>query len=333
MVDRYGYKRLVLAGAAVQAAFAILRIADGSFATLLVAQIGVACAQPFIVNGITKLVADWFETAHGAIANGVGTIGMFLGMAIAMAATPVLVESYGMKPAMIVFATIAVIAAVAFALGARERQPIAAEAPGPLFRGLFGRDLVLLYAISFLGLGFFNGLTTWLEPIVAPNGIGSVDAGVLGGVLIVAGIVGAGVVPALSDRIGRRKPFVVVCAVAALLTVYPLCTSREYRLVLALGGALGFFFLPAYALLLEMCAELAGASAAGRATGILMLMGNAGGVVVSVAMPLVKGDAPTYLAAVWLLMGTVAVAIVLALVVRETFSRHRPHSSDEHRPA
>lgn len=318
MIDRRGYRATVGVAGLVQAAFACLRIADGRFVTLLVAQIGIAVAQPYIVNGISKLVADWFEPAHGAIATGIGTVGMFLGMAIAMGLTPVLEDAVGLRATMAVFAALAVAAGLAFAALARERGTTEPEAHVPL-RDLLRRDLVLLFLLSFLGLGFFNGLTTWLEALLAPNGIDAVQAGSVGAVLIVGGIVGAGVVPAVSDKLRRRKPFVLACACAALVLVYPLCTTRSQGRALVLGGLLGFFFLPAYALLLEMTSELAGAASAGFATGILMMMGNAGGVVVAVTMAVLKGDGPSTASSVALLLGTLVGSVVLAALVRETF--------------
>jgi hypothetical protein len=84
---------------------------------------------------------------------------------------------------------------------------------------------------------------------------------------------------------------------------------------------LGFFFLPAFALLLDMCASVAGEAAAGGATGLLMLFGNGGGVLVIVAMVVVKGDAPTFERAEWLLAGVAAVAVALSLGVRETLQK------------
>lgn len=96
-----------------------------------------------------------------------------------------------------------------------------------------------------------------------------------------------------------------------------MCSSGNYTLVL--GAVLGFFFLPAYALLLEMSAELAGPRLTGSATGILMLTGNAGGVIVIIAMQVVKGDAATWHTPVLLMIGLLALALVLALLVSETF--------------
>ena len=245
-----------------------------------------------------------------------------------MAATPPLAAALGLRGAMIVFCAVGAAVAALFVAVVRESAdgeapasaPAAtAPAAGALRRLLENRDLVLVFSLCFLGLGFFNGLTTWLEPILARSGIGAVEAGTVGGLLIIGGIGGAAVIPALSDRFRRRKPFLVLCAVGALLTLHPLCTVRSYPLLLVLAGALGFLFLPAYALLLEMSAELAGPALAGSATGILMLTGNAGGVAVIILMPVIKGGGASWMPAVWLMLGLLGVALLLSLIVAETF--------------
>jgi predicted MFS family arabinose efflux permease len=323
LIDRRGYRFTVGLGCAGMALGALVRIDDARFAFLLAGQIVIAVAQPYVVNGISKLVADWFSPEQGAIATGLGTMGMFLGMAAGMAATPALVSAIELRATMIVFAGVTVASAVLFAIVVhpnREAPPVATEAQsgfGPLLRD---RDLGLLLLLSFLGLGVFNGLTTWLEPILAPHGIDAEKAGLIGGALILGGIFGAVAIPALSDATRRRKPFLIVCAAAALATIYPLCTGDRYAVLLALAGLHGFFFLPAFALLLEMSAQLAGARNAGAATGLLMLAGNAGGVVVVVAMPLVKGGAD-YHGAVWLMTALLLVTLLLALLAPETFRK------------
>jgi nitrate/nitrite transporter NarK len=320
LVDRRGYRFAVGLGGTVTALFATLRIWDEHFATLLVAQVGIAVAQPFVINGISKLVADWFSEEHGAIATGIGTMGMFLGMAVAMAVTPSLVASTSLSTAMLVFAVVAWLAALLFWAFGRERST---QRSGAIPKGaglaplLRDRDLRRLFMLAFLGLGFFNAFTTWLEPIMAPQGFDAESAGAVGGTLIAGGIVGSVVVPALSDRLKRRKPFLLLCALLALPTVYPLCNTRSQALALGLGFALGFVLLPAFALLLEMCSERAGREQAGNATGLLMLMGNAGGVVMTLCVDLVRGGRASYAASVWLLMGALAVTVLLATTVRE----------------
>lgn len=321
LTDKRGYPLAVGAGAGLMAVGALVRIADGSFAALMVGQVLIALAQPYVVNGINSLVADWFEPAQAAIATGLGTMGMFLGMAVGMAATPPLVEGHSLRFAMVVFAA----ASVAIGLLCVWAVRANASAPArPALNETAGvrvvaaqRNLWPMYALAFTGLGEFNGLTTWLEQIVAPRGIDSEGAGYVGGVLIVGGIVGAVVVPAISDAVKRRKPLLLLCAAAALATVYPLCHASSLKTMLILGAVNGFFFLPAFALLLEMTSSLAG-RLAGAATAVLMLLGNAGGVVVIVVMPLLK-EGQSYDRAVLLLVGLLAVATALAATARETY--------------
>jgi MFS family permease len=181
--------------------------------------------------------------------------------------------------------------------------------------------LTLVFVLAFLGLGFFNGFTTLLEPLLAPNGVNAEQGGLVGAMMIVGGIAGSVVIPALSDKLRRRKPFVLACTAVAASVLWPLCSSRQLAVMLVLAAVLGFFFLPAYALLLEMCSELAGRESAGYATGVLMLAGNLGGVVMITAMQLLRGAAGTYQPAIWLLLGALLVALVLASAVRETFGR------------
>jgi predicted MFS family arabinose efflux permease len=329
LIDRLGCRKVVGRGALATAGFALLRIYDESFWVLFAAQIGIAIAQPYVTNGVSKLVADWFDESRGAIATGIATMGLFLGMAVAMALTPVLVLATSLRTAMSVFAAVAAVAAVVFVAVVKD-PPAAPHAvtttPRSLRQLLRSRDLVIVLALGLLGLGMFNGLMTWLELLLKPQGIDAEQAGLVGGALIVGGIVGAAAIPALSDAAKRRKPFVVACTAFAVLLVVPLCRGSHLPTLLALATAFGFFFLPAYALLLEMCSELAGHASAGYATGLLMLAGNAGGVLVIEGMHATMGADGEHGSAIAVLLASGVVALGLSLLVSETFHT-RAHSA------
>lgn len=322
-VDTRGYRLAIGGGGFVMSAFAALRIYDDSFWILLAGQIGIAVAQPFIVNGISKLVVDWFDPQQGAIATGLGTMGMFIGMAAGLAATPPLVTSFGLRGAMAVFAAITLVASIVFWVVVRS-NPAAPPAEAPATTGgelrslLRDRRLVVLFALALFGLGEFNGLTTWLEEILKPQGFDSEGAGLAGGVLVLGGIIGAVVIPSLSDKLRRRKPFVILCSAGGLATLYPLCTSADQTIVLVFAALHGFFLLPALALLLDMSARLAGPARAGSATGLLMLVGNAGGVVVPIAMQAARGDAKTFQSGVYMLLGVLAALVMTSFGATET---------------
>jgi predicted MFS family arabinose efflux permease len=317
LIDRRGYKFTIGVGGVITLIFSCLRIYTGSFWVLLLAQTGIAIGQPYIMNGISKLVADWFDRCETGMATGLGTVGMFLGMAVGMAVTPLLVSNMGMQKTMLVFALITAVSVAAFLVFSRENEPAAQKAAGEgilldswaLFKI---KDLAILFAMSFLGLGFFNGLTTWLEPILAPNGISAEKAGLIGAFLIFGGIAGSAIIPTLSDKFGRRKHFTMFCFFATLLFVYPLCTDAHLTRLIIFSGLVGFFLLPGYALMLAMTEEISGAERAGMTTGILMLAGNAGAVVVVIAMEMVKGGAATWKNAVFLMMGLLLAGFVLS---------------------
>jgi len=60
-------------------------------------------------------------------------------------------------------------------------------------------------------------------------------------------------------------------------------------LAAVVGGLLGFFLLSALPVLLAFSEEVTGAALTGTATSMLLLLGNAGGVVVTLAMEAIKG--------------------------------------------
>ena len=328
MTDKKGYRASLLFGTALMAVFSALRIYFESFWLLFVAQVGIAIAQPYVVNAVSKLVLDWFGKDQEAMATGLGTMGMFIGMSLGMAATPPLVESIGIERTMALFCAVSVIVFLACLRwvipnpAKNQTIELTTQSFWADSKVLFKNgDLVAIFMISFLGLGYFNGLTTWLEPILAPRGMNSVQAGIVGGVLIFGGIFGAAIIPALSDKTKKRKPFLILCVAVGLIALYPFTMSSNYSFVLILAAIQGFFFLPAYALLLEMASELSGPKLAGSATGILMLTGNAGAVIVIVAMEAIKGDQPTFDRSILLLLGLLALALVFSLKIRETFHK------------
>ena len=319
LTDRKGYKYAIGLGTVLMAVFSCVRVFTGSFWILLLAQTGISLGQPYVVNGITKLVMDWFPAEQATLATGLGTVGLFFGMSLGMAATPIAMDAFGFSATMAIFAAISVVSCAAFLLLCRERST-GGETAG-ISREFWPRmrnpSLVLLCGISFIGLGFFNGLTTWIEAILATNGIGSVQAGIIGGLLIIGGVFGSALIPALSERFRKRKPFLIASILIAAATLFPFCRSANYHALLAWSFLNGFFFLPAYALILDMTSLEAGQRWAGSATGVLMLAGNAGGVIVIVAMGWLKGDSVSFPSALPFLLTLLGAAALASIFTRE----------------
>lgn len=68
------------------------------------------------------MISDWFPKEQTALATGIGTVGMLIGMAIGMGLTPVLNNSIGFNQTMIVFAIISLALTGIFILFGKENQ-------------------------------------------------------------------------------------------------------------------------------------------------------------------------------------------------------------------
>jgi cyanate permease len=208
-------------------------------------------------------------------------------------------------------------AAVAFLAAARERAPDSASLP--MFEGLKSmlrnRDFLLLLVIFFIGLGLFNGVTTWIEAIVRPRGFDSTQAGLLGGAMLVGGILGAVVVPLVSDGLRRRKPFIVLALFGLLPGLAGLTFARSYWLLLASGFWFGFFLLAAGPVGFQYGAELTRPAPEGTSNSLLVVMGQVSGILFIFAMDALPG---TMTAALLALMALSAAAGVLACLLRES---------------
>ena len=322
LIDRRGYRFAIGGGAVVMAISSLIRLGDVSFWALLAGQTGIALAQPYIVNGVSKLVMDWFDAEEGALATGLATMGMFIGMAAGMATSAALPKAIGLHATMGIFGLISVAAAILFLVVVRPNgaatAPGSAEPSGGLLQLLGNGQLRLLTILIFLGMGEFNGLATFLEQILGAHQVSPSDAGNVGAVLVGGGIVGAVVIPGLSGWLGRRKPFLLLAVGVALLTLYPLCEASDLKTLYVLSAVHGFFFLPAVALMLDLAAQIAGPALAGASASLLMLAGNAGGVVIILAGQALLDPDATARGVVILLIASLAIASALGLSLTET---------------
>ena len=61
LIDTYGIRVAVGIGAALTGVFGLLRgLLAPNYSLVLIAQIGIAIGQPFILNAVTKVAARWF---------------------------------------------------------------------------------------------------------------------------------------------------------------------------------------------------------------------------------------------------------------------------------
>ncbi|MDY6794570.1 MAG: MFS transporter [Actinomycetota bacterium] len=340
IIDRKGYRYAIMIGAVLTAAFSFLRLFAGNYPLVLIGMIGISIGQPFVLNGITKLVSTWFPTEESALATGLGALALFMGMIVALAVTPALLEAFGegqlssLRWIVLIYSLAALAGLILFALLAKARPPrppkrteqeiVSGEVAinWKSIRTIFGlHNFRILCVIIFVGNGAFIGIMQLIEKIMEPKGISNDTAGFIGSVVVVAGVVGCIVLPSISDRIMRRKPFVLLAAAAAVPTVFLIGALDNTALIYVISGLMGFFLLSAYPVVLAFAEETTGAALTGTATGILLLLGNAGGVVLTLVMEGIKGAAGgtsgSFFWAMFFLAVIFAAVFTVALWLRE----------------
>ena len=326
VIDTRGFKTAVGIGAVLSAVFALTRgIFASNFTIVFLSQVGIAFGQPFVLGSITKVAARWFPVKERATASGLGTLALYLGPLAAMLLGPFLVLRIGLPRMLMAYGLATAAAAVLFFVLAREHPPTPA---GPderilMFDGLKSmmrqRDFIFLLIMFFVGLGLFNSVSTWVEDIVRPRGFSITQAGMLGGLMLVGGIVGAIVVPLISDTLRRRKPFVILALAGLLPGLIGITYATSYGLLLLSGFILGFFLLSAGPIGFQYAAEITHPAPEGTSNSLLLVMGQISGIIFILGMDALRSKATRAMTGSLLgLAGMVAVVIVLAALLRES---------------
>jgi len=306
----------------MMAVFGVARGLVGPNYTLaLLCTIGIAVAQPFLLNAWTKVPANWFAPSRRATAVGLVTLASMLGVALGMVLTPILAEMMSIATLQLVYGLLAAATAVAFLALARERPATSPCPPGMeeralmldgLKHALHLRAFLVMLGVAFIVMGAFNGVTTWVEQIIEPRGFSPSEAGVMGALMLVAGIVGAVVLSALSDRRGTRVRIMVIALVATVPGMLGVAFVSSAWLLYAFAAFLGFFLVAVLPIGMQYAAEITNPTPEGTSNGLIQLSGQVSVVYVYVMEALRASDgsftASLLLSAVLLTAGAVVVS-------------------------
>ena len=94
IIDTWGIRIGIGIGAALMGIFGFMKGFYGaSYDMVVIAQIGIAVGQPFVLNSVTKVGVRWFPLHERATQAGISVLAQFVGIIIAMALTPLLFKS------------------------------------------------------------------------------------------------------------------------------------------------------------------------------------------------------------------------------------------------
>jgi MFS family permease len=338
-IDTYGIKIGVGLGAFLLGVFSLLKaILANSFTGVLVAQIGLAIGQPFILNAVTALTVRWFPLNERALAAGFSALAQYIGIVIAMLVTPMLVGSdpttsgygSGFEKMLWIYASVCIGASVLFFLLMKEKPEniLFNKNDRESFWGgmkliLAHRDMKITILLFLIGLGVFNAISSMTDSIAESMGVKDSD-GLIGGLMLVGGIVGAIVIPMLSDYYRKRKLFLIICLAGMVpgivgLTFAPAFAQEAgqvYTIALIASFILGFFVMSAGPIGFQYAAEVSYPAPESASQGVLLWVGQLTGMIFVAGMSIHNNQ---YLGKIMIAFSVLSIiSLIFVLFLRES---------------
>lgn len=330
-IDKYGFRIAVSIGAVLMGVFSLVRgLAGTNYSWVLIGTIGIAIGQPFLLNAWTKVPANWFPISERATIVGLVTLANLLGTALGQVLTPILTEQIPIPTVQLIYGGISAFAALLFILLARERPLTPPCPPGMEVRSLMLdglKEIVrsvpfwLFVIVYFVGLGIFNGINTWVLNIIQPRGFTPNDAGLLGGLMVIGGIIGAVVFPSLSDKQHKRQRYMFLGVLLAIPGLIGVTFATAPWLLFLSAFFLGFFLISVAPIGLQYVAEITYPAPEGTSTGLIQFAGQCSVVFVAIMEAMKTSDGiftPSLLLAIFLLVVLVGIITQLRDPVPKT---------------
>lgn len=308
LIDSRGIRKALTLGAAIAALSALGKaIFAADFTGVLISQLGLAIAQPLILNAVTAVTVRWFPLSERGLAAGLSVLAQYIGIIIAMLVTPLIVGSdpnlpgygEGFGKMLWIYGAVTIVASVLVVIFIREHPVDFVPEPETrrqeFMKGvvhiLRNRDMQITLFLFLIGLGIFNAISSMTDSISEKAGVEDSD-GMIGGLMLIGGIAGALIIPALSDRFRKRKLFLVLCIAGMIPGVSGLAfggslhldPDSTYNLLLASAFVLGFFVMSAGPVGFQYAAEVSLPAPESASQGMLLWIGQLSGMVFTAGM-------------------------------------------------
>lgn len=322
LLDRFGVKRSVAAGAIAIALSLFVRAIAVDFITLLLAILIFGLGGSMISVGSPKVASMWFHGRQRGMATSISFAGSILGSVIGMALTSAVVVPLlgNWRLAFLFYGVITVIATLVWLLLARNQVPASDDGSDPdqaragNLKQIIAIDNVKLIVV--LGFSVFllnHGLRNWLPVLLIEKGVSEANAGFLAAIPMMVGMATMLVIPSVVKS-GYRRPTVIVLLIIAGLTVLPLALGEGATVLvfLVISGAVR---QPLNSLLLLLLMDTKGIGSAriGAAGGLFFAVseiGGFGGPFIVGVLRDITGDAQ---------LGIIVIGLVMLVLTPLTF--------------
>lgn len=226
--DKIGKKKVLIPGFLLFGAFTAVTGWAKSWSTLLFARVVTGAGEGTYYGPQYGLSSEQIPKKYRSLGSAIINSGMAFGIALGLMASSWLVydQGYSWRTPFFVMSIPTLLTGLAIWLFVKEkkRQPVeegGMAKPKSKFTDLFkNRDLLLVYLMVFCSLFGFFVILTWLPYYLqSERGIAGSETGFITSLVAWISIPGALLFSSLSDRLGKRKPLILVLVPVAILSM------------------------------------------------------------------------------------------------------------------
>ena len=350
ILDRFSTRNVILLAMAICVLGTLGFASTNAFAWAAFFHSITGIGNAFCLLSCVVLISRWFPPRRQALVIGCIVTMAFIGGMMAHTPLAYLCNQFGWRNALLIDAGVGTLIFVWILLVVKDKRPVdAVDQPGlakqttqsNFWRVLANRQTWLagLYT-SCLNLPIMVLCALWgASYLQEVHQLTALSASNVVSLIFMGSIVGCPLVGWLSDSIGRRKPLMLVGAIATLLTVIPLFLGHvlSETILSVLFFALGFFTstqVIAYPLIAESNRPENTGVATGLASVVIMAGGGMGQILFGLLMSQHAGAATQHYGvtdfqfAMWMFPIAAAVALMAVLLTRETYCEPLNRSTD-----
>lgn len=211
--DRYGIRLAIFVGTLIAGVSGFSRAFVGGFSGIFILTLFTGVSNGFLMPNLTKLVSIWFPPRQVGLASGIYVSAQAFGLSVGLLTGPLFSN---WRLAFFYVGIITLVAAGLWALLARSTPKgvfiAKTEIKSGMIRGIKSKNIVLLCSMSFLVMGAFIAFSGNLpKALIDVQGVVAEMAGGIASFITWGALLGAILVPAISDKLKRRKPFLLAC--------------------------------------------------------------------------------------------------------------------------
>jgi len=339
VIDRLGFR--VSSGLALTllGVFGLLRGLAVNYGTLLLFQLFLGVGFAAVMPCLPKLVSAWFPPEKAGFAIGVTISGYAIGDIIGLSATPYLLTWLNSwKNVFLVYGFWALILTGVWWILAKE--PAQNYGTRPVGKANFSSSLTknfrmllkvkqvwLLIGLYLCASACYDTFLIWLPSMLEAKEVQSATAGLITSMLPLGFLFASFAVGSLSDKVGLRKPFILVLGLVSGPAIYAAGTLQGPA-IWFFAFLIGFCTIGVLSLVLTIPVELPQtAMFVGSAVGIISSIGNLGSFFMPTIVGHIKDVTESFLWSVLILAVLGELMLILGLPLTETGRKRKKQRS------